>query len=144
MVAWESNKVFCQWSVLGVAPGIAENNIGMIHFSAVGALLSKLRPHVYSSVHDQLPPPFGEISNSLRASNLAWLPPTVHSNYSEAVCLAARTSAIRDRPSSIMSWSLLNIIRFPPVRYCQISSAIAETALYSCFGGGIGKRGSVY
>ena len=37
-------------------------------------------------------------------------------------------------------------MRFPPVRYYQISSAIAETALYSRFGGGIGKkreRGSV-
>ena len=33
-------------------------------------------------------PPFG------RAFNLAWLPPTVHSNCSEAVCLAARTFAI--------------------------------------------------
>jgi len=25
----------------------------------------------------------------------------------------------------------VNIVRFPPLRYCQISSAIAETALYS-------------
>ena len=40
-----------------------------------------------------------------------------------------------DRPSSAVSWSLLNIVRFPPIRYCQISSAIAEIALYSRFGG---------
>jgi len=37
----------------------------------------------------------------------------------------------------------VNIVRFPPLRYCQISSTIAETSLYSRFGGGIGKRGSV-
>ena len=39
-------------------------------------------------------PPFGErskILNSLRAPDLAWLPPAVHSNCSEAVSLAART-----------------------------------------------------
>jgi hypothetical protein len=30
-------------------------------------------------------------------------------------------------------------VRFPPVRYCQISSVIAETALYSRFGRGMGK-----
>ena len=38
-------------------------------------------------------PPFGErskILNSARASDLAWLPPAVHSNCSEAVCLAAK------------------------------------------------------
>ena len=39
-------------------------------------------------------PPLSESSRILhlvRASDLAWLPPTVHSNCSEAVCLAART-----------------------------------------------------
>jgi hypothetical protein len=38
-------------------------------------------------------PPFGEgskISNSLRASDLAWLPPTVHGNCSEWLWLHAR------------------------------------------------------
>jgi hypothetical protein len=40
-----------------------------------------------------------------------------------------------DGPSSAVSWSLSNIVRFPPVRYCQIPSAIEETALYSRFGG---------
>ena len=40
------------------------------------------------------PPPFGErceIVNSVRVSNLAWLPPTVDSNYSEWLWLYART-----------------------------------------------------
>ena len=39
-------------------------------------------------------PPFGErceILNSVRASNLAWLPPTVHSNCSERLWLHAKT-----------------------------------------------------
>ena len=39
-------------------------------------------------------PPFSErskISNSVRASNLAWLPPAVHSNYSERLWLHAWT-----------------------------------------------------
>src|SRR6266568_644063 len=39
-------------------------------------------------------PPFGEsskISNSLRASDLAWLPPTLDSNCSERLWLHART-----------------------------------------------------
>ena len=86
-------------------------------------------------------PPFGESSkilNSVRASTLAWPPPTVHSNCTEAVCLAARTFAI-----SAVSWFLSNIARFPPVQYCQIPSAIAETALYLRFRRGVGKRGSV-
>ena len=43
-------------------------------------------------------------------------------------------------PSSAASWSLSNIVKFPPVRYYQISSAIAGTALYSVFCGGMGKR----
>ena len=55
-------------------------------------------------MHDQLPPPlFGESSkilNSVRASNLAWLPPTVQSNCSEAVCLAARTLLLQCREVS--------------------------------------------
>ena len=45
-------------------------------------------------MHDQLPPPFGEgskILNSVRASDLAWLQPTVHSNCSERLWLYART-----------------------------------------------------
>ena len=46
-----------------------------------------------------------------------------------------KPEAVRNRPSSAVSWSLLNIVRFPPVWYCQISSAIAETALYSRFSG---------
>jgi hypothetical protein len=49
---------------------------------------------LYTHLHDQLHPPFGErceISNSPRASNLAWLPPTVHSNCSEWLWLHART-----------------------------------------------------
>ena len=37
-----------------------------------------------------------EISPSDHASNLAWLPLTVYSNYSEAVCLAARTLLLAD------------------------------------------------
>ena len=51
-------------------------------------------------MHDQLPPPLSESSkflNSLRASDLAWLPPAVHSNCSEAVCLAARTLLLQCR-----------------------------------------------
>ena len=39
-------------------------------------------------------PPFGEgskILNSVHASDLAWLPPTVHSNYSKRLWLHART-----------------------------------------------------
>ena len=39
-------------------------------------------------------PPFGECSkilHSVRASNLAWLPLAVHSDYSERMCLYART-----------------------------------------------------
>ena len=50
-------------------------------------------PNLYTHLHDQLHPPFGErceISNSLRASNLAWLPLTVHSNCSERLWLHAR------------------------------------------------------
>ena len=35
--------------------------------------------------------PSSKILNSLRASDLAWLPPTVHSNRSERLCLAVRT-----------------------------------------------------
>ena len=45
-------------------------------------------------MYGQLHPPFSErceISNSVLASNLAQLPPAVHSNCSEAVCLAATT-----------------------------------------------------
>ena len=86
--------------------------------------------------------PLANAPKLVRVSNLAWLPPTVHSNCSEAVYLATRTFAI----SAVLSLS--NIVRFPPVRYCQISPAIAETALYSRFGGhngGVvekGRRGS--
>jgi len=38
-----------------------------------------------------------KILNSVRASNLAWLPLTVHSNCSEAVCLATRTLLLQCR-----------------------------------------------
>jgi len=87
-------------------------------------------------------PPLGErceISNSVRTSNLAWLPPIVHSNYSEAVCLAARTFAIA---------FLRSVVIF--VRYREVSTRTIlpnfighcrETALYSRFGAGVGKRG---
>ena len=51
--------------------------------------------------------------------------------------------AIHDRPSSAASQSLLNIVRFSPVRYYQISSVIAETALYSRLRVKERKRGSV-
>ena len=51
----------------------------------------------------------------------------VHS--SETVCLAARTGS--------RSAFLRSVVRFPPVRYCQTSSATAETAFYSrCSRGG--------
>ena len=57
--------------------------------------------------------PFGEgskILNLVRASNLAWLPPTVYSNCSKAICLAARTFAI----------SLCSIVIF--VKYHEVST----------------------
>ena len=69
-------------------------------------------------------PPFGErceISNSVRASMLS-------------------CKNLRDRPPPQCHDLCLNIVRFPPVRYYQISSAIAETTLYSRFGGGMSKR----
>ena len=77
-------------------------------------------------------PPLSECSkilNSVRASDLAWLPPAAHSNCSEAVCLAARTWSCSWSASSAESRSLLNIVRFPPVWYYQILSAIGETVL---------------
>jgi hypothetical protein len=54
----------------------------------------------YSLLHDQLHPPLWRDSNSLRASNFAWLPPTVHSNCSERLWLHARTFlvAMENRP----------------------------------------------
>ena len=72
-----------------------------------------------------------QISNSLRASDLAWLPPTVHSNCSEAWL---------QEPCFCSVVIFVNIVRFPPLRYRQISSAIAETTLYLRFGRGMGKR----
>ena len=76
------------------------------------------------------PPPFGEGSkflNSVRASNLAWLPPTVYSNCSEAVCLAARTLLLRCREVSTPT-ILPNFI-------CNCRDSVVFA-----FGGGIGKR----
>src|ERR1700723_200782 len=78
-----------------------------------------------------------KISNSVRASNLGSLPPAVHSNCSEAVCLAARTLLLADLRSAFLH-SIVIFIKYREVstiRYCQISSVIAETALYSRFGG---------
>ena len=72
--------------------------------------------------------------------NFASLPLAVYGNRSKRLCLAARNSAVRDR-SSIMSWSLSNAVRSPSVRYCRTSSATTETALYSRFSRGVGKRG---
>jgi hypothetical protein len=93
--------------------------------------MSFTRKSRYSDVHDQLPPPpFGEgskILNSVRASNLAWLPPTVHSNCSEAVCLAARTLLLQCREVSTPT-ILPNFI-------CNCRDSVVFA-----FGGGIGKR----
>ena len=55
-----------------------------------GLKLVELTAMCMTSFH----PPFSErsrILNSVRASNLAWLPPTVHSNCSERLWLHART-----------------------------------------------------
>jgi hypothetical protein len=86
-------------------------------------------PPLYSSVHDQLPPPFGEISNSLRASNLAWLPPTVHSNYSERLWLHARAFlvALGNRPG----WP--GELKFKQLRTCltYASSTYASSFAYA-------------
>ena len=58
----------------------------------------------YSSRHDQLHS--GEISNSVRASNLAWLPLTIHSNCSERLYLAVRTLLLKDLKLFAISFSL--------------------------------------
>ena len=89
------------------------------------------------------PPPLAKILNSVRASNLAWLPPTVHSNCSEAVCLAARTRSVEIfiKYREVSTRMILpNFIDFS-----------TETVLYSRFGGhkgGVvtgrrGRRGGV-
>jgi len=71
------------------------------------------------------PPPFSECSkilNSLRASDLAWLPPTVYSNCSERLWLHARTILVA--PGNYSGWpgesnrsnSELACVRFLDVR----------------------------
>src|ERR1700733_6897021 len=59
------------------------------------------------------------------------------------VVIVAKPYAWLQEPCFCSVVVFVNIVRFPPERYCQISSAIAETSLYSRFGGGIGKRGGV-
>jgi hypothetical protein len=67
-------------------------------------------------------------------------PPTVHSNCSEAVYLAARTCG--QRPAFLRSVVIfVNMVRFPPVRYCQIPSTFLRRQRYSRFGGH-NERGS--
>ena len=84
-----------------------------------------------------------KILNSARASNLAWLPPTVYSNCSEAIYLAARTRSvvIFIKYREVSTYMILpNFIDFS-----------TETVLYSRFGGhkgGVvtgrrGRRGGV-
>ena len=55
------------------------------------------------------------------------------------IVIVAKPYAWLQEPCFCSVVIFVNIVRFPPVRYCQISSAIAETALYSRFGRGIGK-----
>ena len=61
------------------------------------------------------------------------------SNRSERPCLAARTLLLADfaigLPPQCCNLCQISCTRFSPVRYRQISSAIAGTALYSRFGG---------
>ena len=67
------------------------------------------------------------LGTSVRASNLAWLPPTVYSNCSEAVCLAARTR------------SVVIFIKYREVSTCMILPNFidfsTEIVLYSRFSG---------
>ena len=66
--------------------------------------------------------------------------PDCHQLY---IVIVAKPYAWLQKPCFCSIVIFVNIVRFPPLRYCQISSAIAETALYSRFGGGIGQRGGV-
>ena len=70
----------------------------------------------YSHVHDQLPTP-------LRRFRIRYIStsPDCHQLY---IAIVANAS-VCDRPSSAVSWSLSNIVRFPLVRYCQISVVLA-------------------
>ena len=81
-------------------------------------------------------------ATSVRASNFAWLPLAIHSNCSEAVCLAARTLLLADLRSAF----LRSVVIF--VKYREVSTRTvlpnsidlsAETALYSRFGGHNGR-----
>ena len=84
-------------------------------------------------------PPLWRDSNSLCASNFAWLPPAVHSNCSEAVCLAARTL--------FLEAFLCSAVIFVKCRKVSTRTTLpnfidlfAERALYSRFGGHNGRR----
>jgi len=85
-------------------------------------------------VHDQLPP-FGEgskILNSVRASNLAWLPPTVH------VIVAKPYAWLQEPLQSAFLCSAVIFIKYRKVSTCTIlPNFIDQTALYSRFGGHI-------
>jgi len=80
--------------------------------SILKATTFKKAPGWYSALHDQLPPLEKKV---YFASVLAKSPPT-------AWLQELRFWQTCDRPSSAVSWSLSNIVRFPPVRYCQIPS----------------------
>ena len=59
-------------------------------YKLINIKLKALREFIYSSVHDQLHPPPLASAPKFQIRYLAWLPPTVHGNCSEA----ARTFAI--------------------------------------------------
>jgi len=88
---------------------------------------------------------FAYCSPPLKKKNFATVrepaksPPTVHSNFSEAVCLAARTSGQR----SAFLRSVVIFVKYREVRYCQIPSTSLQrqrcTRVLAATAGGVVK-----
>ena len=121
--AYESSAKFCR-----TPPNSAV--LHQILFELVPTV-SLIRTGLYSYVHDQLPPPL-----LARAPNfqIRYAHPTSLDCHQPYKVIVAKPYAWLQEPCFCSVVIFVNIMRFPPVRHCQISSAIAETALYSCFG----------
>jgi hypothetical protein len=87
-------------------------------------------------VHDQLPPPLARAPEFY----IRYAHPTSFSCHQLYIVIVAKPYAWLQEPCFCSVVIFVNIVRFPPIRNCQISSAIAETALYSRFSRGISKR----
>ena len=111
--------------------------------------LNNLDEPLYSDVHDQLPPLPLEKYYFALVRELAKLPPTIHSNCSEGMCLHARAFLVAPGESPWLAGRIalvgqenwrrtlpLNYVR-PPKRKYNAISAIANEIWQYCTGGNL-------